>query len=86
MARWKINYWLMKTVRVSGWLLLPLMILYILTGFSLTGELKLFDLRTASIVHRVFEWPLIVVFLTHAVTAIYFAMRRWGWIKKRTRA
>jgi uncharacterized integral membrane protein len=86
MARAKVNYWLMKTARLSGWLLLPMMILYIMTGFSLTGEFKLFDLRTASIVHRVFEWPLIVVFLAHAVTTIYFAMRRWGWIKRRTKA
>ncbi|OHB80926.1 MAG: hypothetical protein A2V98_26415 [Planctomycetes bacterium RBG_16_64_12] len=86
MATKRVNYYLMKIVRVSGWLLLALMILYILTGFSLTGEWKLVDLRTASIIHKVFEWPLIVVFLAHAITTIYFAFRRWGWIKKRTGA
>ena len=37
----RVNYWLMKVARVSGWLLFVLMILYILTAFSLTGEWKL---------------------------------------------
>lgn len=81
----RLNYYLMKVARLSGWLLLVLMILYILTAFSLTGEWKLFDLQTASVIHRLFEWPLIVVFLAHSLTTVYFAMRRWGWIRKRTR-
>ena len=82
----RVNYYLMKVARLSGWLLFVMMILYIVTAFSLTGEWKLVDLQTASIIHKVFEWPLIVVFLAHSLTTIYFAMRRWGWIRKRTRA
>jgi hypothetical protein len=27
--------------------------------------------------------PLIVFFLSHSVVAIYLALRRWGWIRKR---
>jgi len=78
----------MKIARTSGWLLLLLMILYILTGFALCGEYgvsRLIDAQTALKIHQVFEWPLIGVFLTHASVTIYFAFRRWGWIKKRTR-
>jgi succinate dehydrogenase/fumarate reductase cytochrome b subunit len=83
-----INYYLIKAARISGWLLLFLMILYILTGFSLCGEYgfgKLIHYQLALGVHKVFEWPLIAAFLVHSSVTIYFAFRRWGWIKKRAK-
>ena len=86
MARKSINYYLMKTARLTGWLLLALMLLFMLTGFSLRGELGFDDLigeKTALKVHQLFRWPLVVVFLLHSVITIYFAMRRWRWIGKR---
>jgi cytochrome b subunit of formate dehydrogenase len=89
MARKRINYYLMKTARTSGWLLLLLMILYIVTGFALCGEYgfsKVINVQAAFKVHKWFEWPLIVIFLAHSSTTIYFALRRWGWIKKGTKA
>ena len=33
-----IHYYLIKAARISGWLLLPLTVLYIVTGFALCGE------------------------------------------------
>ena len=39
--------------------------------------------ETAVAIHRFFEWPLITLFVLHATTTAYFAMRRWGWIKSR---
>jgi len=86
MARKNIHYYLIKTARFSGWLLFVLVILYIVTGFSLCGEFdvgKLIDVKTAMAVHQIFEWPLIVVFCVHSGITIYFAMRRWGWIKSK---
>jgi thiosulfate reductase cytochrome b subunit len=80
------HYYLLKLTRLSGWLLLPLMLLYIGTGFALCGKLgfgEWMDVRTALAVHQVFDWPLVAVFLLHATLASYFAMRRWGWIKNR---
>jgi succinate dehydrogenase/fumarate reductase cytochrome b subunit len=88
MAIKRVNYYLMKVVRTSGWLLLLLMILYILTGFALCGEYgfnDVIDYQAALNLHKLFEWPLVAIFLAHSGTTIYFAMRRWGWIKKRTR-
>jgi hypothetical protein len=82
------NYYLIKTARLSGWLLLPLMVIYIGTGFALCGMLgfsHLVDLQTALEIHRVFDWPLVIAFLVHASITTYFAMRRWRWIKRRTR-
>lgn len=83
-----LHYYLVKIARVSGWLLFLLVLLYILTGFVLCGEpgfSRLCSSQTALAIHRVFEWPLVGVFLVHSAITIYFALRRWGWIKKRTR-
>jgi hypothetical protein len=80
------TYYLVKIVRVSGWLLFLLVLLYLVTGFSLCGEYgvqSLISSQSALKIHKVFEWPLIVVFVVHSSITIYFAMRRWGWIKKR---
>lgn len=87
MARKNVHYYLIKTARISGWLLLPLMILYIVTGFAVLGQFGLNTLiepNQAKIVHRDFNWPLVATFLVHCSITIYFAFRRWGWIKTRT--
>ncbi len=86
--RRRLNYYLIKTARLSGWLLLPLMVIYIGTGFALCGMFgfsHLIDLRTALEIHRVFDWPLVIAFAVHTSITTYFAMRRWRWIKRRTR-
>lgn len=88
MAKRNIHYYLIKTARISGWLLLPLMVLYLVTGFALCGEFrvnKLIGYGAGLAIHRVFEWPLVVLFVLHASITIYFAFRRWGWIKTRTK-
>ena len=85
MARRSVNYYLIKIVRLTGWLLFFLVLLYILTGFALCGEYgfnKLINYQAALNVHKIFEWPLIVIFLAHSFITMYFAFRRWGWIKK----
>ena len=88
MLKKNIHYYLLKTARLSAWLLLLLMLLYILTGFALCGELgmsRLMDLQTALNIHKVFEWPLVALFLIHASITIYFSFRRWGWIKSKNK-
>ncbi len=80
------NYYLVKTARLSGWLLFLLVLLYIVTGFALCGELgveRIIDEQLALSIHKIFEWPLVATFVTHSVVTIYFAFRRWGWIKTR---
>ncbi|HIQ23254.1 MAG TPA: hypothetical protein EYH34_18675 [Planctomycetes bacterium] len=86
MAGRSVHYYLVKTARLSGWCLFGLVLLYILTGFSLCGRYGVeewISYRTALALHKVFEWPLIGTFLVHSLVTIYFAMRRWGWIKRR---
>jgi succinate dehydrogenase/fumarate reductase cytochrome b subunit len=88
MSRNSINYYLIKIARTSGWLLLGLLLVYIVTGFSLCGKLgvsNVLDLQTALAIHKIFDWPLVAVVLVHSSITVYFALRRWGWIKKRHR-
>lgn len=83
-----LSYYLMKTARISGWLLFLLVLGYILTGFALCGKLgfsDLIDLETALAIHKFFDWPLVAVFAVHSIVTIYFALRRWGWISRKTR-
>ncbi len=86
MPRKTVHYYLLKLARLSGWLLLPLVILYIGTGFALCGMWgfsRWIDLQTALAIHQFFDWPLVALFFVHASITSYFAMRRWGWIKNR---
>ena len=80
------HYYLIKLARLSGWPLLPIMVLYIGTGFALCGKLGFESsstTRTALVIHQIFDWPLVAIFLVHVSITTYFAMRRWGWIKNR---
>jgi hypothetical protein len=82
-----LHYYLIKIARISGWLLMLLVILYIGTGLAIRGEFGLGKLLTpdeAKVIHQDFRWPLAIAFAVHASITIYFAMRRWGWIKKKT--
>jgi cytochrome b subunit of formate dehydrogenase len=88
MSKKTVHYYLLKTARVSAWLLLLLMIIYILTGFALCGKLgmsRLIDLQTALFIHQIFDWPLVIIFLIHVSITIYFSSRRWGWIKNKNK-
>ena len=82
--RSSLLHYVLKTKRLTGWVLLALIPLFVLTGYALSGKYGIdswIDPQTALGVHKIFDGPLILVFLLHAVTAIYFALRRWGWIK-----
>ena len=83
-----MNRFLLKTARTSGWVLLVLVGLFIVTGYALGGKYgfdELLGAQTALTIHRVFDIPLVVFFLLHAATTIYFALRRWGVIKNEKR-
>ena len=88
MTKRSVNFYLLKTVRFSGWVLFFMMVLFIVTGFALCGKFgfsKVLSTQKALTIHKIFDFPLILLFLVHSLTAIYLAFRRWGWIKKRTK-
>ena len=91
MAQRNVHYYLIKTVRVSGWLLFFVVLAYLVTSLAYCGRFgfsRLINPEVARLIHTwdVLFWPLVVAFPVHSVIAIYFAFRRWGWIKKRAKA
>jgi cytochrome b subunit of formate dehydrogenase len=81
----RLRVLLMKANRISCWLLLFLMIVFIITGYSMTGKFgfnKLIDKRSSTTIHLLLDIPLIILFLFHSFVSIYFAFLRWGWIRK----
>ena len=82
----KLNFVSLKMVRWSGWLLLPLVLAFLLTGYIMDGRYglsKLLDEKSALTFHRMLHVPLILLVLVHSLPATYLAMQRWGWIKRR---
>lgn len=89
MAKKSVNFYLVKAVRISGWVLFFIMVLFITTGFALCGKFgfnKVMSTQDALTIHKIFDMPLILFFLVHSLIGIYLALRRWGWIRKRTTA
>jgi cytochrome b subunit of formate dehydrogenase len=84
----KLNVVCLKTVRITAWPLLALMILYLITGYVLCGQTTLsrwIAVETAVNVHKAFDVPLVVLFVAHSLPAIYLAFWRWGWIGKKNK-
>ena len=82
----KVNVVLLKMVRWSGWPLLPVVGLFLLTGYIMDGRYgfsKVLDEKSALTFHRMLHWPLIVLVFAHSAPAVYLAFQRWGWIKRR---
>jgi hypothetical protein len=82
----KMNSFCLKLVRWSGWLLLPLICLFLLTGYIMDGRYglsRLLDEKSALAFHRMLHIPLVVLVLAHSLPAMYLAVQRWGWIRYR---
>jgi hypothetical protein len=82
----RLNLISLKIIRWSGWLLLPLVLGFLLTGYIMDGRYgfgRLLDEKSALTFHRMLHLPLIVLVVAHVVPAVYLAFQRWGWIKTR---
>ncbi len=82
----KLNFILLKTVRWSGWPMLPLLAAFLLTGYIMDGRYglsRLLDEKSALTFHRMLHIPLMVLALAHSLPAAYLAVQRWGWIRPR---
>ena len=77
---------MIKLLRISSWPLLVLLVLYLGSGFAMSGRYGFglaVDEKTALGIHKLLRVPLLVVLPVHAICAIYLAFRRWRWIKIR---
>ena len=80
-----LNYYLMKTNRLIVWILLPLMIVFILTGYGLTKPNTIRSLtggvlnyKTALYLHTLLDVPLFFLLAIHVIIEIKFSLMRWG--------
>jgi len=83
----KLNFVSLKLVRWTGWLILPVVLAFLLTGYAMTGRYGLgawMETQTALAFHRMLHLPLVILTLAHSVPAMYLAMQRWGWLKVRS--
>lgn len=74
----------LKLVRWTGWLLIPVLLVFFGTGYAMTGQYgfaALTDERTALAIHRLMHVPLGALVLAHLVPSTFLAVIRWGWIK-----
>ncbi len=81
-----LNFVMLKAVRWTGWPLLLLIPLFLLTGYIMDGRYgfsRLLDEKTALTFHRMLHLPLIILVLAHSLPAAYLAFQRWGWINPR---
>ncbi len=83
----KLNFVSLKLVRWSGWLILPVVLAFLLSGYAMTGRGglgALLDEQSALAFHRWLHLPLVILTLAHSVPAMYLALQRWGWLKVRS--
>lgn len=78
-----INRILMIVSRISAWILLILMIMFIMTGYSMVGMYgfnKVIGKGLSLNLHLLFGIPIVLVFIIHSGIQVYFAIKRWRWI------
>lgn len=83
----KLNFVSLKLVRWSGWLILPVVLAFLLSGYAMTGRYglgALMDEQSALAFHRMLHLPLVILTVAHSVPAMYLALQRWGWLKVRS--
>ena len=76
----------LKLVRWTGWLLLPVVAAFLLTGYAISGRYGLGAVaneRTALTLHKLMHLPLVILVIVHVIPSTYLALLRWGWIKQR---
>ena len=80
-----LTFYCLKLVRWTGWILLPLILAFLATGYTMSGRYGmsvLADERTALALHKLMHLPLGVLIVLHVLPSGYLAMIRWGWIQR----
>ena len=80
-----LAFYCLKLVRWTGWLLLPLILAFLATGYAMSsryGMSVLADERTALALHKLMHLPLGILIILHVLPSTYLAMIRWGWIQR----
>jgi len=81
----RLSYWCLKTVRLTSWPLLLLILGFILTGYMMSGRFgldRVLNEKAALALHKLLHLPMIVLLIAHVVPSLYLAFKRWGWLGK----
>jgi len=73
----RLNRFLLRTSRISAWILLAFMLVFIMTGYA-WHEHIIMDPRQAAYIHTHLDKVLIFFFLVHSLTGARFALARHG--------
>ena len=79
----KTNRFLVKINRISGWLMLIIIVIYMISGYALTKHIKDFEpylmsRELASYLHTTLDIYMMPVFLAHVLINAKFTLKRWG--------
>lgn len=81
----RLGHYAVKTLRFTAWPLLVMLLLYLVSGFAMSGRFgvgKVLPAKPALALHKWLHVPLLIVLPVHAVCAVYFALLRRRWIKR----
>lgn len=72
----RVNRYLIKVNRISAWVLLIFMVVYIVTGYAWTDHI-IMNLSLARHLHTGLKDYMILFFLVHALISTKFTLKRW---------
>lgn len=71
-----VNRHLIKVNRISAWILLVLMIIFLVSGYAWVDRI-IIPVGQARWMHTQLDTWLVIVFLVHALISTKFALKRW---------
>ena len=81
-----IHHFFIKIVRWTGWLQLPVLVVFFLSGYAMSDRFGLGVLaseQAALAVHRAMHVPMLALLVAHVIPSVYLSMLRNGWMKSR---
>jgi hypothetical protein len=73
----KIHRILAKINRISGWLMLIFIVVYLISGYALTKHIVM-PIALAKYLHITLDIYMMPLFLAHVLINTKFALKRWG--------
>lgn len=73
----------LKTLRITSWPLLAVVIASFVTGYMMSNRYGLaatMPPEKALIIHKLLHVPLLVLLVPHSLAAAYLALKRKGWL------
>ena len=73
----KLNRILLKINRISGWLMLIFIVIYMISGYAWTNRI-IISITQARYLHTTLDIYMMPVLLAHVLISAKFTLKRWG--------